>query len=817
MSIYSGFATRQIEQTYNIMVEQLFKILQKRLLKFYRQESVNEHAFADCIKKLLTQMSFFERQKHLPPKFSDNCKELAAFLKLSIPSNVSLFTTKKNKEQNQQQSNNKNENQSQHIDKLQNVVKQNIEMPNVNYGEPLKSEVNIQNNDCQHSLFSTNTFQVNNNEQKQQIQNSQNSNKFRDGKQNFITLEAAYNNSSSSMSPNTSIHSSLASLGKSNINNQKQIIAQLQEQKVQDQQKNIIKEYNPQKNDKQANLVRQIVEGQKKVIQTIDQKHSTEFKRNNLEERPIIQGSTKNSRDHKILQENTQNELNQINENSPKQFRAIKKFPIQNQIEKTQNQSQEQQQLNQILSQKVNTVEGNSQTYQTIGDETQIVPLMNKKKNKRSHTTKRQRKRNQILNNIYMNGDDFSTVHVGSSNTTTTTAVNLNNYQKRSRSSQRSQEQYNSKRGCLKLQQQNYLMSSDSDKNRLQDSEKVSINNLDKQTKMNKFNNNYCEANTNINSTSGSYNPSTNVSRQNFTSKVNQIQNQSNQANNYQLNQKDPFQINCDQTMYSVKHQISESANKFGTILQNNSNNNNQNQSIMVESFNSRTSRQKLDTNLTINYTDEEPQQSKINENKNLQNKKSDNNSSIELKRQFYPFNGSISTKNKTPQKQRVLQNSSLNNSLQNTQTALKQNTQQNGGSYQFNQMYKNGTTTQNNSKIYQHLNQKQNNISNSNKKRLHSEDSSKVFKFSNNQLDQSTSDEQFKNNSLFDASNISKKESISPQKKRNQNNAQQINNNVNSNNIIKQNILNNKISSNIIKQNMLCNDSTQKEQSELN
>ncbi|KAL4454353.1 hypothetical protein ABPG74_012310 [Tetrahymena malaccensis] len=807
MSIYSGFATRQIEQTYNIMVEQLFKILQKRLLKFYRQESVNEHAFADCIKKLLTQMSFFERQKHLPPKFSDNCKELAAFLKLSIPSNVSLFTTKKNKEQSQQQSNNKHEDQNQHSDKQQNALKQNLEMPNVNYGEPLKSEVNILKNDYQHSLFSTNTFQVN--EQKQQIQNSQ---KLRDGKQNFITLDAAYNNSSSSMSPNTSIHSSLASLGKNNMNNQKQIIAQLQEQKQQDQQKNIIKEYNPQKNDKQANLVKQIVEGQKKAIQTIDQKNQTEFKRNNTEERPAIQGSTKNIRDHKILQENVQKE--QINENSLKQFRVIKKFPIQNHIEKTSHQSQEQQQLNQILSQKVNTVESNGQNYQTIGEDNQIVPLMNKKKNKRSHTTKRQRKRNQILNNIYMNGEDFSTVHVGSSNTTT--AVNLNNYQKRSRSSYRSQEQYNSKRGWLKLQQENYLVRSDSEENRPQDSEKVSSSNLDQQLKVSKFNNNYCESNTNINSTSGSYNPSMNVSRQNFASKVSKIQNQNNQVNNQQ---KDPLQMNSDQTMYSVKHQISESANKFGTILQT-TNNNNANQSIMVESFHSRISRQKFDTNLTINDTDEEPQQSKINQNKNIQNQKSDNNSSIELKSLFYPFNGSISTKNKTPQKQRVLQSSSLNNSLQNTQTALKQNTQQNGGSNQFNQMYKNETKAQNNSSIYQHLKQKQNVIQNSSKKRLSSENSSKAFKFSNNQLDQSTSDEQLKNNSSFNASNISKKESLSPQKRRNQNNSQQINNNqinVNSNNIIKQNLVSNKISSNIIKQNILCNNSNKNEQNELN
>ena len=41
MSIYSGFATRQQEQTYNTLALDLFDVLQRRLLKFYLGQEVD--------------------------------------------------------------------------------------------------------------------------------------------------------------------------------------------------------------------------------------------------------------------------------------------------------------------------------------------------------------------------------------------------------------------------------------------------------------------------------------------------------------------------------------------------------------------------------------------------------------------------------------------------------------------------------------------------------------------------------------------------------------------------------------------------------
>lgn len=56
MSIYSGFATRHQEETYDQLVEDLLFVLQKRILKFYRQESADEQKFLDVLKHIHAQM-----------------------------------------------------------------------------------------------------------------------------------------------------------------------------------------------------------------------------------------------------------------------------------------------------------------------------------------------------------------------------------------------------------------------------------------------------------------------------------------------------------------------------------------------------------------------------------------------------------------------------------------------------------------------------------------------------------------------------------------------------------------------------------------
>ena len=49
MSVYSGFATRQQEQRYNDCLEALLSALTKRLVKFYTQETCQEHKFVDSL------------------------------------------------------------------------------------------------------------------------------------------------------------------------------------------------------------------------------------------------------------------------------------------------------------------------------------------------------------------------------------------------------------------------------------------------------------------------------------------------------------------------------------------------------------------------------------------------------------------------------------------------------------------------------------------------------------------------------------------------------------------------------------------------
>ena len=41
MSIYSGFATRHQEETYDGLIEDLLYILQKRIIKFYKKEEAD--------------------------------------------------------------------------------------------------------------------------------------------------------------------------------------------------------------------------------------------------------------------------------------------------------------------------------------------------------------------------------------------------------------------------------------------------------------------------------------------------------------------------------------------------------------------------------------------------------------------------------------------------------------------------------------------------------------------------------------------------------------------------------------------------------
>jgi hypothetical protein len=56
MSIYSGFATRQQEEAYDENINSLLYILQKRIIKFFKGEKVNDLKFIDLIAKMYANL-----------------------------------------------------------------------------------------------------------------------------------------------------------------------------------------------------------------------------------------------------------------------------------------------------------------------------------------------------------------------------------------------------------------------------------------------------------------------------------------------------------------------------------------------------------------------------------------------------------------------------------------------------------------------------------------------------------------------------------------------------------------------------------------
>jgi hypothetical protein len=76
MSIYSGFATRFQEESYDHCIDSLLYILQKRIIKFYQNEQADEETFINLVLKLHQQMKNMEKSKYLDPKSSQAINEL---------------------------------------------------------------------------------------------------------------------------------------------------------------------------------------------------------------------------------------------------------------------------------------------------------------------------------------------------------------------------------------------------------------------------------------------------------------------------------------------------------------------------------------------------------------------------------------------------------------------------------------------------------------------------------------------------------------------------------------------------------------------
>jgi hypothetical protein len=65
MSIYSGFATRSQEETYDQCIDSLLYVLQKRIVKLYKHEETDEEKFIAIVLKINLQLKNMEINKYL--------------------------------------------------------------------------------------------------------------------------------------------------------------------------------------------------------------------------------------------------------------------------------------------------------------------------------------------------------------------------------------------------------------------------------------------------------------------------------------------------------------------------------------------------------------------------------------------------------------------------------------------------------------------------------------------------------------------------------------------------------------------------------
>ena len=82
MSIYSGFATRAQEECYDQAIDSLLYVLQRRIIKFYKNEEADEEKFISLVLKIHHQLRSMENNKYLEPKTSQSILELVKFMSI---------------------------------------------------------------------------------------------------------------------------------------------------------------------------------------------------------------------------------------------------------------------------------------------------------------------------------------------------------------------------------------------------------------------------------------------------------------------------------------------------------------------------------------------------------------------------------------------------------------------------------------------------------------------------------------------------------------------------------------------------------------
>ncbi|KAL4439112.1 hypothetical protein ABPG74_008887 [Tetrahymena malaccensis] len=81
-TLFSGFATRQQQQLYDNLIEQLISVLSKRVIKIYDGQSCNEQIFKTVLLKIMVNLNILEEKKYAAPKLSSQVQDLMGILQL---------------------------------------------------------------------------------------------------------------------------------------------------------------------------------------------------------------------------------------------------------------------------------------------------------------------------------------------------------------------------------------------------------------------------------------------------------------------------------------------------------------------------------------------------------------------------------------------------------------------------------------------------------------------------------------------------------------------------------------------------------------
>ena len=89
MAVYNGFSTRKKEGVYNELTFELMEHLQEQILMGWNNKEVEREAWVKEYRSVIARMNKMEKEKFMPPRYSQACEELSNELKITnIAKNV---------------------------------------------------------------------------------------------------------------------------------------------------------------------------------------------------------------------------------------------------------------------------------------------------------------------------------------------------------------------------------------------------------------------------------------------------------------------------------------------------------------------------------------------------------------------------------------------------------------------------------------------------------------------------------------------------------------------------------------------------------